>query len=152
MMTNSRLLVQERLSAPWPIIVVTEDGRISVVYSHDELRWATGSQSPLGYSNAQLRRRARLGPVIGQQQRHSPPPMHSPREFSPAVQRGLYWAARGWSWALCLEFLRHPGSPQASISSVPCFSALCFLTCSCICSHGGWRGRAGRKIGSSPRL
>jgi len=64
-MTNSRLLVQERLSAPWPIIVVTEDGRISVVYSHDELRWATGSQSPLGYSNAQLRRRARLGPVIG---------------------------------------------------------------------------------------
>src|SRR6218665_1414407 len=66
--------------------------------------------------------------------------MHSPREFSPAVQRGLYWAARGWSWALCLEFLRHPGSPQASISSVPCFSALCFLTCSCICSQGGGEG------------
>src|SRR6218665_179378 len=65
MMTNSRLLVQERLSAPWPIIVVTEDGRISVVYSHDELRWATGSQSPLGYSKAQLRRRAHLGPAIG---------------------------------------------------------------------------------------
>src|SRR6218665_2934996 len=77
--------------------------------------------------------------------------MHSPREFSPAVQRGLYWAARGWSWALCLEFLRHPGSPQASISSVPCFSALCFLTCSCICSHGGGGGRAGGKNGASPQ-
>jgi len=64
-MTNSRLLVQERLSLPWPIIVVTEDGWISVVYSHDELRWATGSQSPRGYSKVYLRRRALLGPVIG---------------------------------------------------------------------------------------
>jgi len=64
-MTNSRSLVQERLSVPWPIIVVTEDGWISVVYSHDELRWATGSQSPRGYSKTQLHRRARLGPVIG---------------------------------------------------------------------------------------
>jgi len=65
MMTNSRLLIRERLSVPWPVIVVTEDGWISVVYSHDELRWATGSQSPRGYSKAQLRRRARLGPAIG---------------------------------------------------------------------------------------
>src|SRR6218665_338241 len=65
MMTNSRLLVQERLSAPWPIIVVTEDGWISVVYSHDELRSATGSQSPRGYSKVYLRRRDLLGPVIG---------------------------------------------------------------------------------------
>ena len=50
---------------PWPVIVVTEDGWISVVYGHNELRWATGSQSPRGYSKVYLRRRALLGPVIG---------------------------------------------------------------------------------------
>jgi len=62
---NDGSLVRERLSVSWPVIVVTEDGWISVVYSHDELRWATGSQSPRGYSKIYLHRRARLGPVIG---------------------------------------------------------------------------------------
>src|SRR6218665_3071048 len=62
---DSGFLVRERLSVPWPVIVVTEDGWISVVYGHNELRWATGSQSPRGYSKVYLRRRALLGPVIG---------------------------------------------------------------------------------------
>jgi len=62
---NSGFLVRERLSLPWPVIVVTEDGWISVVYGHDEFRWATGSQSPMGYSKFYLHRRACLGPVIG---------------------------------------------------------------------------------------
>src|SRR6218665_3786283 len=62
---DSGFLVRERLSVPWPVIVVTEDGWISVVYGHNELRWATGSQSPRGYSKVYLRRRALPGPVIG---------------------------------------------------------------------------------------
>ena len=62
---NSGFLVRERLSVPWPAIVVTEDGWISVVYGHDELRWATGSQSPMGYGKVYLHCRALLGPVIG---------------------------------------------------------------------------------------
>jgi len=63
-MNNSRLLAQKRMSMPWPIVVITEAGCIFVVYSREELRWATSSNSPMKYYKFQLGFRSYPGPVI----------------------------------------------------------------------------------------
>jgi len=63
-MKNSQSLVQERFSAPWPVIIITEDHWISVVYSREEFRWATSLTSPMRYSETQLRRLRYVGPVV----------------------------------------------------------------------------------------
>jgi len=49
---------------PWPIVVITENDLIFVVYSREELRWATSSNSPMRYYKFQFGSRSYPGPVI----------------------------------------------------------------------------------------